>query len=66
MNLTVNGKPMEADPGMTVEALLARLSFPPRRLAVAVNGEVLPRSEHPAQILREGDEIEVIQAVAGG
>jgi sulfur carrier protein len=66
MKLTVNGKPMETDPGITVEALLARLALPPRRLAVAVNGEVLPRSEHPAQILREGDEIEVIQAVAGG
>jgi len=66
MKLTVNGKPMEADPGITVEALLARLGLPPRRLAVAVNGEVLPRSEHPAQFLREGDEIEVIQAVAGG
>lgn len=66
MKLTVNGKPMETDPGITVEGLLARLALPPRRLAVAVNGEVLPRSEHPAQVLREGDEIEVIQAVAGG
>ena len=66
MKLTVNGKSLETDPGITVEDLLARLALPPRRLAVAVNGEVLPRSEHPAQVLCEGDEIEVIQAVAGG
>ena len=66
MKLKVNGKPMETDPGITVEELLIRLDLPPRRIAVAVNGEVLPRAEHGAQVLCEGDEIEVIQAVAGG
>jgi thiamine biosynthesis protein ThiS len=35
-------------------------------VAVAVNREVIPRHEHAKHVLREGDAVEVIQAVAGG
>jgi sulfur carrier protein len=35
-------------------------------IAVAVNGEVLPRSEWAATVLRDGDQLEVVTAVQGG
>ncbi|HET9234510.1 MAG TPA: sulfur carrier protein ThiS [Candidatus Eisenbacteria bacterium] len=66
MQLKVNGKSYEADPGSTVDALLRALALPHSRVAVAVNGHVSPKSEHALRVLSEGDEIEVIQAVAGG
>jgi len=65
MKLTLNGRPIETEPELTVQELLKRLDLP-GRVAVAVNGEVAPRSQHSLRVLREGDEVEVIQAVAGG
>lgn len=66
MRIRLNGKDFETEPEITVGALLARLEIGSRRVAVAVNGHVSPRNEHAAKTLRDGDEVEVIQAVAGG
>ena len=65
MQLTLNGKPYELGAGQTVAALLEGLALT-SRVAVAVNGKVSPRSEHASHVLVEGDEVEVIHAVAGG
>ena len=35
-------------------------------VAAAVNGEVVPRAQHSAHRLAEGDRVEVIRAVGGG
>lgn len=37
-----------------------------RGVAVAVDGEVVPRSEWPSTALSEGRQVEVLQAVQGG
>ena len=65
MHLKLNGRPLETRADITVRALLDQLALS-GRVAVAVNGEVVPRADHEARVLREGDDIEVIQAVAGG
>ena len=66
MRLRLNGESIEIEPEITVEALLARLEIGSRRVAVAVNGQVSPRSEHADRTLYDGDDVEVIHAVAGG
>ena len=66
MRLVLNGDAIEAAAGTTVEALLSRLDLPKGRVAVAVNGELSPRSEHARRLLEDGDAVEVIHAVAGG
>ncbi|MBG6069550.1 sulfur carrier protein [Micromonospora ureilytica] len=38
----------------------------PRGVAVAVNGEVVPRAGWPARVLRDGDRVEVLTAAQGG
>lgn len=65
MRLKVNGKPYELSAGSTVLALLETLALE-SRVAVAVNGAVSPRREHASHVLKDGDEVEVIHAVAGG
>ncbi|HTY28914.1 MAG TPA: thiamine biosynthesis protein ThiS, partial [Mycobacterium sp.] len=42
MNLTVNDEEVEVEDGITVTALLQRLDFPQRGIAVAVDWAVLP------------------------
>lgn len=66
MRVRLNGESREVEPGLTVARLIESLGLGPGRVAVAVNAEVVPRAEHASRALCEGDEIEVIHAVAGG
>lgn len=66
LRLQLNGKPHEAPEGSTLETLLRELDLRAERIAVAVNGVVRPRGNHPQVRLRDGDEVEIIHAVAGG
>jgi sulfur carrier protein len=65
MTLTVNGETVELDPAVTVAGLVATRTDQ-RRVAVARNGEVVPRGEWAATVLAEGDEVEILAAQAGG
>ncbi len=65
MSLVVNGAPYELA-GATLGDLLAALGAPEDGVAVAVNGEVVPRSSRKDRPLHPGDRVEVIRAVGGG
>ena len=66
MKVIVNGVPEDLDERMTVAQLVATRSEDRRRIAVARNGEVVPRSAWEATSLHDGDAVEVLAAVAGG
>ncbi len=66
MQLTVNGAPADLPDGASVADLVAVRAEDRRRLAVARNGEVVPRSAWAATALAPGDTVEVLAAVAGG
>ncbi|SBT47749.1 sulfur carrier protein ThiS [Micromonospora auratinigra] len=66
MRLTVNGAGRELPGGTTVAELVATVTDQRRGLAVAVNGEVVPRGGWPATVLRPGDRVEVLSAAQGG
>ncbi len=67
MNVAVNGRPRELPPGLTLAELLADLGLAaPAGVAVAVNARVVTRAAFASQALADGDEIEIIRAVAGG
>jgi sulfur carrier protein len=67
--IRVNGDERELPAGGTVAALLAELGSVPvdgRGVAVAVDGEVVPRSAWSDARLSDGARIEVLTAVQGG
>ena len=66
MRVTVNGDAAELQEGVTVAELVAARTEEHRRVAVAVNADVVPRSRWGATALHEGDAVEVLVAVAGG
>ena len=69
MTVTVNGSTMELGDRSTVADAVAAAGKDPdcaRGVAVAINGEVVPRTEWPQTTLSEGDKVEVLTAVAGG
>ena len=68
MTVIVNGEPAEVAAGQTVAGLLAGLGHPPGGpgIAVALNGEVVPRSAWAATGLGDNDRLEVLGASQGG
>ncbi len=68
VSVTINGERRELPPGATLASLIASLPGAPdgRGVAVAVEGEVVPRAQWPATELREGVRVEVVVAVQGG
>ena len=66
LSLFVNGEPRAVAPGSTLEDLVATLGLQRKRVAVAVNREVVPRRSFAARRLAEGDRIEILEAVGGG
>ncbi|MCC6640672.1 MAG: sulfur carrier protein ThiS [Deltaproteobacteria bacterium] len=66
VSVLVNGEPRSVPAGVTIGALLALLGMGGRRLAVAVNRSVVPRSGFDRVALAAGDRIEILEAVGGG
>jgi sulfur carrier protein len=66
VKVMVNGAHEEVDPGLTVAQLVAARADDRRRVAVARNGEVVPRSAWDTTRLADGDAVEVLAPVAGG
>jgi sulfur carrier protein len=62
----VNGSPLELPPGSTVADVVDRLCAGERGIAVAVDREIVPRSDWAAWQIAEGSCIEVVTAAAGG
>jgi sulfur carrier protein len=63
--VTVNDEEVQVDEHTTVAALLSRLGFPDKGVAVAVDWAVLPRSGWNTT-LSDGARLEVVTAVQGG
>ena len=66
LSLTVNGEPRRAPVGARVADLVAMLGLDGRRVAVAIGREVVPRSQQALRELRDGDRVEILEAVGGG
>lgn len=66
MHIQLNGEPYEVPDGETVAALLIRLELVGRRIAVELNLDIVPRSQHVSTALRDGDQVEVVHAIGGG
>jgi sulfur carrier protein len=68
MRVVLNGEPRDLrDGSMASDAVEASGAQPDGRgVAVAVDGEVVPRGAWTSTELREGQQIEVLRAVQGG
>jgi sulfur carrier protein len=68
MTIELNGTPVEIAPGARVGDAVARSGADPERrgVAVAVDGEVVPRSAWDDTELRDGQRVEVLGAIQGG
>ncbi len=68
MKVVINGEERDLPMEMNIMELLSHLNVRYREvgLAVSVNGEVIPKSQYNAYLVKEGDRIEIIHLVGGG
>ncbi len=66
MKITVNGNEQICAHNALISDLLVQLELVGRRVAVELNGEIVPRSLHGSVALSDGDQIEIVVAVGGG
>ena len=64
--ISVNGTPRADGAGDTVARLVAALGAPDRGVAVALDGEVVPRGAWTTTTVADGARVEVVTAVQGG
>jgi sulfur carrier protein len=65
MRVTINGELREV-PDATVRELLVHLGLTEGPVAVELNGNIVPRAEHAATSVRDGDVLEIVHMVGGG
>jgi sulfur carrier protein len=66
MNVRVNGESLTLPSPLSVRGLIVHLGLTDGPVAVERNLEVVPRAEHEATALCDGDTIEIVHFVGGG
>jgi len=66
MDIQLNGQSRRVAPDTTLAALLGAEGLAERRVAVEVNGEIVPRGRHAEHQLQAGDRVEIVHALGGG
>lgn len=66
MEISVNGEKTSCAPGITLEALVETLGYEKKKIAVEVNGEIIPKAQYGTCVLGEADKLEVVTFVGGG
>ena len=66
MTIKLNGDPHDIPQPPSVSALLATLAIDARRVAVEHNLAVVKKAAYDTSIVRDGDEVEIVNFVGGG
>lgn len=61
----INGVEMNIQ-GKTVSQYLAENGYDGKRVAVELNGDILPKSKYEITVLQDGDCVEIVCFVGGG
>lgn len=66
MEIIVNGEPRQIPDSFSAAQLIEDMGFAGQRLALEVNEEILPKSQHPDYYFTVGDKVEIVNAIGGG
>ena len=64
--ITVNGKELSISAPLALSEYLASKQYEISKIAVELNGTIVPKSSYNATILHDGDHLEVVSFVGGG
>ena len=61
----INGNQTDYD-GKNISEILSILNYDPKRVAVEINEEILPKAEYEDTVIKDGDTVEIVSFVGGG
>lgn len=64
--ITVNGREIPMEQPVSVATYLENAGYQMKRIAVELNGDILPKYEYSDTMLKDGDRLEVVTFVGGG
>ena len=64
--MTINGKKISLEHSYTLEQYLNEKKYQQNRIAVEINGNIIPKSKYHTTILKQNDIIEIVSFVGGG
>jgi sulfur carrier protein len=66
LDVTVNGKDRSLSNPISVSQLIREMDLQGKRIAVEINGEIIPASQHSSYLISNHDRIEIVGAIGGG
>ena len=63
--VTINGKEYSIN-GITLAEYLKTTNYDIKRIAVELNGDIIPKASYSATVLLDGDHVEIVSFVGGG
>jgi thiamine biosynthesis protein ThiS len=66
MTITLNGDSHQLNAPVSITELLAQLDIDARRVAVELNLTVVKKAAYDTSVVKEGDEVEIVNFVGGG
>ena len=64
--IKINGEFAENIAGKNITEYLTENGYDLKRLAVEVNGNILPKAQYESTLLQDGDSVEIVSFVGGG
>ena len=64
--ITINGKTIGLSENITVSEYLKQNQYRPERIAIELNGNILPKSAYDSTVLKDEDVMEIVSFVGGG
>lgn len=65
-SITVNGEILILEDNPNIAGLLQVVGLADKRVAVELNREIVPRNRQGETWLKDGDRVEIVQAIGGG
>ena len=66
LDVIVNGESRTLTEPVSVSQLIQDMDLQGKRIAIEINGEIVPASQHSSVQLSNGDNIEIVGAIGGG
>ncbi|MDQ2077274.1 sulfur carrier protein ThiS [Marinimicrobium sp. ABcell2] len=66
IHLSLNNEPVQVEADTLLSEALNAWGYGDAKIAVAINGEFVPRTQYTIQPLHDGDQLDVVKPVGGG
>tara|TARA_Y100000816_G_scaffold264703_1_gene224010 strand:+ start:227 stop:472 length:246 start_codon:yes stop_codon:yes gene_type:complete len=64
--IQLNGKKIKISKGLNISSLLRKYKLNEKKIAIELNGAILPKNHYVQKKLKDNDKIEIVQFIGGG